>query len=438
MLPWRKSAAQAHALEGAQQEERSLYRRISERLFALHAPGRLDQDAMTLLRAMDDEGAGRVDSKLFERALCSINIFLGKDEKKRLLQRLDLRADGTIDIKLFQEVFDADQRASGIAGGQKATGREERKECEERDRDEDGERGVANPELARERYLRQLLQSQGAGGREFRVMRKLVSRLDEIKLDLEQFLRQESAHRPIARMRARDVELVLRRLGIGMEQEEYCMLVGVFDHERSGTADLQEMFRSLSLEAWRRREGNEPLLGRTRRLEEADKIFEMQQVQRRLLQGQANHVWILFKKIKRRLDELELTAERLVMAMDVNKNGSVDYGEFKKGLRHLGVYVAETEFRWDVDGGVKGKVEVCCNGRCVFDLLDSNKTGELDLFEMCYLFEIRAANAQAFHEMKQMLKKMPQSEGMANNNFDEVVDDNPIPNIELEDIPVSP
>mmetsp|Transcript_19886 Transcript_19886/g.66213 ORF Transcript_19886/g.66213 Transcript_19886/m.66213 type:complete len:87 (+) Transcript_19886:2528-2788(+) len=78
---------------------------------------------------------------------------------------------------------------------------------------------------------------------------------------------------------------------------------------------------------------------------EADKMYEMQQVQRRILQGKENHVWMLFKKIKRRLEELELKAEKLVMNMDVNKNGVVDYSEFKRGLRHVGVYVAEAEMR---------------------------------------------------------------------------------------------
>jgi len=223
---------------------------------------------------------------------------------------------------------------------------QERAQHKKREKEEEEDvNGASNPELARERYLRRLLQSQGAGGGEFRVIRKLVSRLDEMKLDLERVLRQEQSCRPVARMRARDMELMLRRLGIGMEQEEYKMLVSVFDHDASGTADLQEMFRSLSLEAWKRREGNEPLLGRTGRLEEADKMYEMQQVQRRILQGKENHVWMLFKKIKRRLEELELKAEKLVMNMDVNKNGVVDYSEFKRGLRHVGVYVAEAEMR---------------------------------------------------------------------------------------------
>mmetsp|Transcript_19888 Transcript_19888/g.66222 ORF Transcript_19888/g.66222 Transcript_19888/m.66222 type:complete len:310 (+) Transcript_19888:935-1864(+) len=296
---------------------------------------------------------------------------------------------------------------------------QERAQHKKREKEEEEDvNGASNPELARERYLRRLLQSQGAGGGEFRVIRKLVSRLDEMKLDLERVLRQEQSCRPVARMRARDMELMLRRLGIGMEQEEYKMLVSVFDHDASGTADLQEMFRSLSLEAWKRREGNEPLLGRTGRLEEADKMYEMQQVQRRILQGKENHVWMLFKKIKRRLEELELKAEKLVMNMDVNKNGVVDYSEFKRGLRHVGVYVAEAEMR------------------CIFDLLDSDKTGELDLFEMCYLFEIKVANAQAFHDMKQ--KVMRKSQHRSSKTRDDYDDEAPLPNVDIGEIPVSP
>lgn len=79
------------------------------------------------------------------------------------------------------------------------------------------------------------------------------------------------------------------------------------------------------------------------------------------------------------------------------------------------------------------------DGRCIFDLLDSDKTGELDLFEMCYLFEIKVANAQAFHDMKQkMMRKSQHNTNRSSKTHDDYDDEAPLPNVEIHEIPVSP
>ena len=413
--PWKKSEAQRVFLNGATQAEYALFKRISEKVYSSMTR---EHDCATLMRELDPRGSGLLDRKSFLKVLHSIQVFLNAEEFDEFVKRLSITCaqlnpraavddpeHRLVSIDFFLLVFDSDQRAMPGYPGEKwrepPAVRKPTRAADANAKDSSGEVGEHNHiedtadrtrdppvarsegagsenlfrcdpsvEFSRHKYVRNLVQKAGGTQEQYSLVRKVMQHFEETHLDVEKFMRGGDI-RGSGRLRRREFASALRRAGVMLSNAEFDTLCSIFDRDNSGDIDYIEVCRIFDVRAWNSDSNALPWAGRTARIEHADACYAIEQDQRLILQGFPSSVWGLFRRVKQRLHELHLHAEDILIQMDtIDRDNIISKKEWRQGLRRLGVQVSDAE----------------CE--ILFRVFDRDKSGSMDVEEVCYMFQV--------------------------------------------------
>jgi len=100
--------------------------------------------------------------------------------------------------------------------------------------------------------------------------------------------------------------------------------------------------------------------------------YIQEQQRRAMLRNNPSATYKAFRKLRDRLSQQFpiVDRNRLMRAMDLNRNGDIDRQEFTQGLKNLGIHVPESE------------------ATALFKCLDTDRSGTVDVEEICILLDV--------------------------------------------------
>jgi Ca2+-binding EF-hand superfamily protein len=283
-MPWRNSEEQVAFLRGANERERTVYRRLSEALYACAGSGSRSAahgpDLPALLKQLDRHRCGRVAAKDLVHCLADLRGDLRGPDVEDLARKLDDHGDRSVSIARFLRLFWADQQrtpagSAGSSGGGDADdggyggGRRADRRDGDADHNEAGgwkvgkphskrepplpERAPSAPKtLTRHQWLRETLRHAGGSRRQFKLVAKVLKLFREAAWkgqDQLLYCLRAGDRRKTGAMRHAEFKRSMNTMGIFLSDEEYADLFHVFDLDGSGDITFDELVALLDDEA---------------------------------------------------------------------------------------------------------------------------------------------------------------------------------------------